>query len=331
VGNGSPESITVQESNGTQSDWSTHIMTQVDKLRAEGLTGKGLRIGLVDSGVDYKHPALGGCFGDGCLVSFGHDLTGDDFDGSNAPVEDEDPRDSCFGHGTHVAGIIAAQTNPHGFTGAAPDVSLGMFKASGCSGYTSTDILMAALSKAHEAGSDIISCSAGASSGWSEEPWAILASRIVAEGVPVIFSAGNSGALGLFYASTPASGDGVASIGSTDNVNVPLILTSSSFRVDDGTEEQFGWIPGSPALGANLTLPLWAASTDVNDGPDACEPLADDTPDLTNRVPLVRLDETGQCTPTVQAKNLAKKGGRFVLYYSQSNTYVSLSAFEGLY
>ena len=38
---------------------STHKMTGVDKLHAEGIFGKGIKIGIIDSGVDYTHPNLG--------------------------------------------------------------------------------------------------------------------------------------------------------------------------------------------------------------------------------------------------------------------------------
>lgn len=64
-------------------------MTGVDKLRAEGYYGSGLRVAVVDSGIDYKHPALGGCYGEGCLVAFGYDLVNDV----------NDPYDNCDGHG----------------------------------------------------------------------------------------------------------------------------------------------------------------------------------------------------------------------------------------
>jgi subtilisin family serine protease len=66
-----------------------HQMTGVDKLRAEGYYGSGLRVAVVDSGIDYKHPALGGCYGEGCLVAFGYDLVDDV----------NDPYDNCNGHG----------------------------------------------------------------------------------------------------------------------------------------------------------------------------------------------------------------------------------------
>ncbi|KAG5950847.1 hypothetical protein E4U57_007345 [Claviceps arundinis] len=103
-----------------------HVMTQVDRLRAKGITGKGVKVAVIDTGIDFTHPALGnGCFGNGCLVSFGTDLVGDAFNGSNKAIPGNKPMD-CVGHGTHVAGIIAAQKNPLGFTGAATGVTLGL-------------------------------------------------------------------------------------------------------------------------------------------------------------------------------------------------------------
>lgn len=85
---------------------SVHIMTGVDKLHQEGTTGKGIHIGIIDTGVDYTHPSLGGCFGPNCKIAYGYDLVGDEYNGQNTPVPDDDPKSTCNGHGTHVAGII---------------------------------------------------------------------------------------------------------------------------------------------------------------------------------------------------------------------------------
>lgn len=71
-------------------DFSPHVMTQVDKLRAKGVTGKGIKVAVIDTGIDYTHPALGGCFGPGCLVSYGSDIVGDAYDGYNTPVPDDE-------------------------------------------------------------------------------------------------------------------------------------------------------------------------------------------------------------------------------------------------
>ena len=83
------------------------------------MTGSGIKVAIIDTGVDYTHPGLGGCFGKGCRVAYGYDFVGDAYTGENFPIPDEDPRDACNGHGTHVAGIIGA--NDILFNGVAPD------------------------------------------------------------------------------------------------------------------------------------------------------------------------------------------------------------------
>lgn len=109
-------------------------------------TGTGLRIGIVDTGVDYTHPALGGCFGKECLVEYGYDVVGNEWNGVDAPNPDGDPFDNCNGHGTHVSGIIAAQPNKMNFTGVAPGAKLGMYKVFSCNSWgTTDDVLIQAL------------------------------------------------------------------------------------------------------------------------------------------------------------------------------------------
>ncbi len=56
----------------------------------------------------------------------------------------------CGGHGTHVSGIIGAESSI--FTGVAPNATLGMYKVFGCNGETATDVLIAALLAAQKDG-----------------------------------------------------------------------------------------------------------------------------------------------------------------------------------
>lgn len=298
-----------------------HVMTQVDKLRAEGYTGKGIRVAIVDSGVDYTHPALGGCFGKGCLVAYGRDLVGDNYVPPGQPEPDDDPYDDCVGHGTHVAGTIAAQPNELNFTGAAPDVTLGMYRAWGCTGLSTNEIMLEAFNAAFEDGSDIISYSAGYYTGWATDPWAIAASRIAAEGVSIMVSSGNSGSSGLFLTSSPATGVNVNAVGSVENTINPLLLTAASYTVDKDTRV-FGFLNGGPAFTENLTLPLWAVSNETTSKNDACSPLGEDTPDLSSKIVLVRVADSSACSSWQQGDNVAAKGGKYMIFYSQTNSYV---------
>lgn len=87
----------VAKRDSAKDTFTPHLMTQVNTFREAGITGKGIKVAVIDTGIDYLHPALGGCFGKGCLVSYGTDLVGDDFTGSNTPVPDADPIDNCQG------------------------------------------------------------------------------------------------------------------------------------------------------------------------------------------------------------------------------------------
>ncbi|KXJ87151.1 peptidase S8/S53 domain-containing protein, partial [Microdochium bolleyi] len=291
-----------------------HTMTQIDRLHAAGFTGKGVKIGIVDSGIDYMHPDLGGCFGPGCTVSYGYDFIGS---GSvSVPKPDADPIDTCMGHGTHVAGIIASRPSHLGFLGAAPDAELGAFRALDCLGGSSNDLLIAAFNMAYEAGSTIISASVGHDGGWPDDAWSLVAQRIVDAGVPVIVAAGNDGELGIFRASNPAAGRGVASVGSVDGPTKPFVMLAGSYNTDNSEQESvFGWIAGMPSV-SNVSSPLIYLQSIPGDH-DACVALPVDFPDLSAHIVLA---QESTCPPETQTQNLAAKGAKNVIFFGATET-----------
>ncbi|WP_455279183.1 S8 family peptidase [[Eubacterium] cellulosolvens] len=81
-------------------------------VQAEGNDGSGINIAILDTGVDTDHPDLSYVFG---------------FDFSDLLMDDADPEDFS-GHGTHIAGIIAAQNNDIGVFGIAPGANVYILK-----------------------------------------------------------------------------------------------------------------------------------------------------------------------------------------------------------
>ena len=237
-------------------------------------------------------------------------------------MPDNDPMD-CAGHGTHVAGIIAAQpNNPYGFTGAAPEVTLGAYRVLGCAGSVANDVLIAGFNMAYQDGANIITASIGGASGWSEDPWAVVVSRIVDKGVPCTIAAGNSGADGLFYASGAADGLDATAVASFDNTVSPTLLDISTYTIAKGAAQQFGWTPSDIDNWAGVKLPLYAPSlnTTIEDG--GCDPYPANTPDLSGNIVLVR---RGACTFVQKANNAIAKGAKYFIVYNNVEGAIDMS------
>ena len=148
--------------------------------------GEGVTVAIIDTGIDYTHPDLGGCFGTNCRVVFGYDLRNGD----------ADPRDDN-GHGTHCAGIAGANGQ---IKGVAPGVSFHAYKVLDDKGYGSMSTVIAGIERAADPDQDpgtsdavdIISLSLG-SSGTPDDPIALAVDAAVDAGVTVVVSAGNYG------------------------------------------------------------------------------------------------------------------------------------------
>ncbi|WP_108668921.1 S8 family peptidase [Peribacillus acanthi] len=124
-----------------------HTAINVKSMVPANLTGKGVKIAIIDSGVDYNHPDLkiagGICVLDTVLTPSACD---------NSYMDEN-------GHGTHVAGIIAAQNNEIGIVGVAPNASIYGIKALDKKGIGSGSTIMAGIDWAIKNEMDIINLS----------------------------------------------------------------------------------------------------------------------------------------------------------------------------
>ncbi|WP_109473346.1 S8 family serine peptidase [Ornithinimicrobium cavernae] len=292
-------------------------MTGVDKAHEMGYTGEGMRIAIIDTGVDVDHPDFGGSGtpGDGTSegweteqVRFGFDLVGDDYDASTPetdfPVQDPNP-DDCQGHGSHVAGIAAGNGDEAagGVMGVAPDAVIGAYRVFGCTGSTNTDIMLSAMELAYEDGMDVVNMSIGSGwASWKQYPSAQASDSLVDAGVVVVNSIGNEGASGTFSAGAPGVSDKAIGVASYDNA----MVTQNAFTYGDeavavGYSPATG-APEPPTEGTGAIVRL--GDTGSPEGM-ACTADGGITADLTGKLVLI---DRGTCSFHEKAANAEGAG-----------------------
>ena len=116
-------------------------------LDADGvpITGRDVHVAVIDTGIEYTHPAFGSCsglnIGIDCRVIDGYDFVNND----------NDPLDDHY-HGTHVAGIIAG--NDASITGVAPEALIYAYKVCNSSGSCQSSAVIAGLEQAADPNGD---------------------------------------------------------------------------------------------------------------------------------------------------------------------------------
>ncbi|KAM0327552.1 hypothetical protein ACHAQA_005843 [Verticillium albo-atrum] len=307
-------------------NYSIHYMTGVDKLHEQGVFGKGVKVGVVDTGTEYTHEALGGCLGVGCKVAGGYDFVGDDnywpYPGEERQP-DNDPLDFA-GHGTHVSGTIAGKSKE--FTGVAPEATIYSYKVFGPNEGTGEEVLIEAFLRAYDDGVDIITASVGSIGGWSNNAWALVASRIVDQGVVVTIAAGNSGDVGPFFASSGASGENVLAVASVDTAIVTARQFAGTFNLDGHSNRTIlGYRPAEDKFPSELVdWPIVPITLNITVEGDGCEPLPEDYPDLSKTIPLVRI---GGCETHEKQRWVQERGAQHILFYMDDRPVIGFSGF----
>jgi serine protease AprX len=205
-GNGGP--------NIERTEWAFDI-TQIKDMNANGYDGEGVIVGIVDSGIDIDHPDL-----DHINITAWKDYV----NGRTEPYDDQ-------GHGTHIAGIIAAQGV---IDGVAPMVKMVIVKAISQSGSGSDSDVAAGIDFAVDNGADVICLSLGGMARFLNigDDTASACNDAIDQGVVVVAAAGNDGESDDGDVSSPATVDGVIAVGAIDENK--LIASFSSIGDNDG-------------------------------------------------------------------------------------------------
>jgi len=293
-------------------------MTGADIAQNElGLTGAGVKVAVMDTGIDLDHPDLGGDgvagapFTNSRVVSQ-WDFVGDDYNAdpsttAYSPTPVPDPiADDCNGHGTHVSGIVGAKG---AVTGVAPGVSFGAYRVFGCEGSTTDEVMIAAMERALDDDMDVLNMSIGdAFNTWHQSPTGQASTNLVKKGMVVVASIGNSGANGVYSGGVPGMGDKVIGVASFDNSHVAL----TTFTVDPaGLTIGYGNAAAAPPAPTTGSLPLAKTGTPATTN-DACS-VAGPLPDLTGKAVLIR---RGTCGFYEKSRRAQLAGASAVVLYN---------------
>jgi subtilisin family serine protease len=280
---------------GTEAAWTTATTK-----------GEGVVVAVIDSGVDTEHPAIAGAMwtnpGETAGNSIDDDGNGyvDDVHGWNVADGNGDVFDE-YGHGTHVAGIIAAKDDGADSLGIAPNAEIMAIRVIGADGGGSIADVMEGISWAVDHGADVINLSLGAES--DEDELALLqpafdAAR--AAGTLIVAAAGNDGPDDQIIG-FPSGLNGVIGVASTDADDAgdgPVSYYSSRHRSVDLAAPGYGILSTLPGgahgleSGTSMAAPHVAAVAALLYGqrptatPAAIEALLGGT---TDRYPLVAM------------------------------------------
>ncbi|MET7360888.1 type VII secretion-associated serine protease mycosin [Streptomyces sp. NPDC005562] len=181
-------------------------------------TGKGVRVAVIDTGVDVKNPQLTSAVD----VSRGRNyLPAKDDNGKKVERGKSNGTSDTVGHGTRVAGIIAARpAKGTGFVGLAPGATIIPIQQNDADGHGTAETLAKSIDYAVGAGADVINISQDTADAVKPAPeLAAAVNRALDRERVIIASAGNDGMGGDDKRTYPASYEGVLAVAASDRNN----------------------------------------------------------------------------------------------------------------
>ncbi|MGH9933577.1 MAG: S8 family peptidase, partial [Nitrososphaerales archaeon] len=197
-----------------QNSWGVdHI--GADLVHADGNKGTGVKICILDTGINYNHPDLAANF-----------KGGKDFINS-----DNDPNDDN-GHGSNVAGIVAAVLDGAGVVGVAPEAHLYSGKVLNKFGSGSISDVIAGIEWCVDQQVMIISMSLGSSTG--SVAWRNALNAAYSDGVLLVAAAGNSGNCDGTGSNVryPAKYDSVIAVAMTDQTDARHCKSATGSKIE---------------------------------------------------------------------------------------------------
>jgi subtilisin len=235
-----------------------------DVTRANGDTGAGADIAIIDTGIDSDHPDLQANIGAGKSFTTCSTKGGCKFGVKPADNTCNESWDDDNEHGTHCAGTADAAANTEGVVGVSTEATLHAVKVLGKCGSGSFSDIAAGIEYVANQGWDVASMSLGGSSGSSAMKDAV--SFAASEGVFLVAAAGNSGPC-TDCVGFPAAYPEVVAVSATDSTDSLAGFSSTGPEVEIAAPgvNTLSTIPGGYAefSGTSMACPHVAGAAGI--------------------------------------------------------------------
>ncbi|MFA6239026.1 MAG: S8 family serine peptidase [Bacteriovorax sp.] len=260
-------------------DHNTVTFIGADKLHKAGISGQNMKVGIIDTGLDYTHSMLGGVGSSEVYKSINPDTAnehfpnakvvgGVDFAGTqfsagdpdiekNIPKRDVNPIDEG-GHGSHVGGTVSGLGDgTKTYSGVAPEAKLFGLKVFGAEGSTSDVVVIQALEYAADTTEsanpenrlDVVNLSLGGGYGKPKILYSEAVKNLTRGGTVVVASAGNSGDNPYIVGAPSTADDAISVAAAIDDMPQNISINAVELKIGDENASLVEAIEG------NITTP----------------------------------------------------------------------------
>ncbi|WKL03547.1 S8 family serine peptidase [Paenibacillus amylolyticus] len=205
-----------------------------------GYKGNGIKVGVIDTGIDYEHPNLQEAY------KGGWDFVGNDNDPYEATYQEwkasGEPEFNATGsayytsHGTHVAGTIAArEAGDYGIVGVAPEADIYAYRVLGPYGSGQTSWVLGGIDRSVEDGMDVINLSLGNAANDPSYITSVALNNAMLSGVTAVVASGNSGP-NRYTLGSPGASAMAITVGNSTGPS-QLITADTHFWIGEEGEE----------------------------------------------------------------------------------------------
>lgn len=271
-----------------------------------GYTGKGIKVGVIDTGIDYAHPVLKDAY------KGGYDFVDNDNDPyettpidwendpSNPPQVDDRGSTYWTDHGTHVAGTIGARdAGEYGVVGIAPEADIYAYRVLGPYGSGYSSWVLGGIDRSVQDGMDIINLSLGNSRNDPDYVTSVALNNAALAGVTPVVASGNTGP-NRWTVGSPGAAAFPITVGNSTGPSDEMAATSHFF-----TDAE---LPGEPIEKNEGAVELGTGPTPSVTPDEQAEVQLDEAAQAASTDDAAAMDDTAPSVNPEQDSNLVQSG-----------------------